>query len=52
MLEQYPDILTVKEVREILFIGKNKAYRLLESGEIKGFKVGRDWRVRKEELLK
>lgn len=52
MLEQYPDILTVKEVREILFIGKNKAYQLLESGEIKGFKVGRDWRVRKEELLK
>ncbi|WP_191440262.1 helix-turn-helix domain-containing protein [Anaerotruncus colihominis] len=52
MLEQYPDILTVKEVREILFIGRNKVYQLLESKELRGVKVGRDWRISKDEILK
>lgn len=51
MLETYSDILTVKEVREILFIGKNLMYDLLESGKLCGFKVGRAWRVSKEEVI-
>lgn len=50
MLDEYPDILTVKEVREILFIGRDKAYRLLKSGELPAVKVGRDWRVSKKTL--
>ena len=51
MLEVYPDVLTAKEVKEILFIGKNKLYELLYSSEIKSIKVGRDWRVLKKDLL-
>lgn len=51
MLDEYPDILTVKEVREILFIGRDKAYHLLQSGEIPAVKVGRDWRITKESLV-
>jgi excisionase family DNA binding protein len=52
MLNTYPEILTVKELREILYIGRNKAYELLERGTIRGFKVGRDWRVSKEEVVR
>lgn len=51
MLDNYPEILTIKEVCEILFIGRNLAYSLLENGNIKGFKVGRSWRIFKSSLL-
>lgn len=55
MFEEYPEILTVKEVRQILFIGKEKAYRMLQSGEIPAVKIGRDWRISRkaiEEIMK
>lgn len=38
-------ILTVEQLCEALFIGKNYAYRLLGSGTIKGFRIGRTWKV-------
>ncbi|MDR0917128.1 MAG: helix-turn-helix domain-containing protein [Oscillospiraceae bacterium] len=50
MFMQYPDVLTISELREILYIGRNKAYALLMSGELRGFKVGRAWRVAKSEV--
>lgn len=52
MFEDYPDILTIQELREILYIGRNRAYALLESGALRGIKVGRSWRVSKDELLR
>lgn len=42
--EQYT-ILTPADVMDILGIGKNAAYDLLNSGKLKGFRVGRSWRV-------
>ena len=39
------DILTVEEIMELLNIGKNTAYSLLESGEIKAFRIGRMWKI-------
>lgn len=45
MLEQYNDILTIEELCEILKIGRNRAYELLESGEIKAFRLGRPWKI-------
>lgn len=43
-LEQYA-ILTPADVMDILGIGKNVAYDLLNSGKLKGFRVGRSWRI-------
>lgn len=40
-----PDIITVDELCEILMIGKNMAYRLLNSGEIRCFKISREWKI-------
>lgn len=51
MLNNYGDILTVYDVAEVLYIGKNRAYELLSSGELKGFKIGRVWKVPKEAVL-
>ena len=39
------DILTVEELMELLNIGKNTAYALLEAGEIKAFRIGRMWKI-------
>ncbi len=51
MLENYPYLLDFMQVQEILRIGRNQLLFRLQSGEIPAFKVGRKWRVRKNELL-
>ena len=35
MLEKYPDVLTPDDVIEILNIGRNKVYEMLNNGTIK-----------------
>lgn len=50
--ESYPPILTTRDVQNLLCIGKNKLYELLGSNELKGFRVGRDWRVTRESVYK
>jgi excisionase family DNA binding protein len=49
--EEYPDILTVKQLCEMLNIGKNLAYDLLGSGAIKSIKIGAIYRVPKVWVL-
>ena len=43
-------LLTPTEVAEYLRISESTVYRLLTAGAIPGVKVGRSWRVRKEDL--
>lgn len=50
MLSDYNDILCVNDVCEVLFIGKNRAYELLNAGLLKGFRIGRSWRIPKKNL--
>lgn len=48
-LEQYT-IFTPLDIMDILGIGKNSAYALLNSGKLRGFRVGRSWRITAEAL--
>ena len=48
--ELFPVLLTPAEVMEILGVGKNTVYRLLNSGTLKGLRLGRSWRVSGNEL--
>ena len=48
-LDQYT-VLTPREIMDILGIGKNSMYDLLSSGQLKGFRVGRSWRVTADAL--
>ena len=41
--ERLPVVLTAAEAMDILGVGKNTMYRLLKSGELEGFRVGRSW---------
>ena len=50
MLNQYEDIMSVTDVSEALFIGKNRSYELLNEGELKGFRIGRVWKIPKESV--
>ncbi len=52
MLQEYPDILTPKEAMEILGIGKNLFYKLLNDGEIPAKRIGNKmWRISKKDLI-
>ena len=51
MFEQYDDILTAEEACEALRIGSNALYELLGSGELKGYRNGRVWRIPRGALL-
>lgn len=50
MLKDYEDILTVSDVAQILYIGKNRVYELLDNGDLKGFRIGRIWKIPKEAI--
>ena len=53
MLEQYGDVLSIGELQQILGIGRNTAYTLLQTGQISAFRVGqKKWRISKASLLR
>lgn len=43
-------ILTIPEVAALLRISEKSVYKLAQSGELPGFKVGNQWRFRRAEL--
>ncbi|MGM1049997.1 MAG: helix-turn-helix domain-containing protein [Bacillota bacterium] len=45
ILHDYPEVITVEDLLDILLIGRNSAYRLLKSGEIKSIKIGHTYRI-------
>lgn len=50
LIEEENEYLTPKEVMNLLYIGKNTFYRLVNSGELPAFRIGKLWRVSTEEL--
>lgn len=39
------DLVTLEEFQNILQIGRTTAYQLLNSGEVKAFRIGRFWKI-------
>ena len=48
--EQINEFLTPREVMELLAIGKNTFYKMVQSGQLPAFRIGRQWRVRRGRL--
>ena len=46
-LKDYPDVLTVLQLAQVLGIGKNAAYALVRAGTVGRLKVGRKYLVPK-----
>ncbi len=51
MFSKYPDVISIKELTIMLNIGKNTAYELLESGELKSIKIGKQYRIPKQFVI-
>ena len=45
-----PVLLTVREVSQLLRVQRPKVYELIKDGAIDGFKVGADWRIRRDSV--
>lgn len=50
VFSNYDEILTVADVCEILYIGRNTAYALLSEGKVRSFQIGRTWRIPRQSL--
>ena len=48
---QLPLILTVKEVAEVLGLGRNTVYELVRQGRIRSIRIGRQIKVPKSALV-
>ena len=44
------DLMTVETLCQKLKVSENTAYQLLKTGQLKGFKVGRMWRIPQNSL--
>lgn len=42
--------LDVKQVQGILDLSERTVFRLIKKGELKGFKVGREWRFEESDI--
>lgn len=45
-----PLLLTVREVTRLLRVQRPKVYELIKDGAIDGFKLGADWRIRRDSV--
>lgn len=50
ILSEYPEVLTVDDVKTILRIGRNKAYNLVKT-EIPHFQLGKIYCIAKSDLI-
>ncbi len=51
MFNEYNDLVTVEELCDMLSIGKNAAYKLLSSGDLKCFRFNRMWKIPKQSVV-
>ncbi len=51
LFKDYPDVVSVEQLSEMLHIGQVVAYQLVRSGAIKSRKVGRRYIITKQNVL-
>lgn len=49
---QLPLILDAEQLAVVLAVSKSQIRRMIADGQLRGVKVGREWRVTKDELIK
>ncbi len=51
IFKDYPDVVSVEQLMEMLQIGQVLAYKLVKSGEIKSRKIGREYKIPKVNVI-
>ena len=49
--DTYSDLITVDELCNMLAIGKNTAYNMLNTKKIKAFRIGRTWKIARQDVI-
>lgn len=44
------EVYTLKEIEDLLQVTRRTLYNWIKDGKLKAFRIGKEWRVRKEEL--
>lgn len=52
MFNDYPDIVSIKQMMIMLNIGRNTAYNLINTNQIKSIKIGRIHKIPKINIIK
>jgi excisionase family DNA binding protein len=47
---EIPEIMTLGDLAEYLHCHRSTVLRLIKHGELKGFRLGTDWRFRREDV--
>ena len=47
----YPEVISIDNLQEILHIGRNAAYSLLKEGKIRTIKVGKKYIIPKKSII-
>lgn len=51
MFTSYPDVVNIRELKDMLDIGITLAYRLVRENRIKSIKVGREYKIPKANII-
>ena len=51
MFKDYPDVITVDDLQNMLHIGRNTAYGMLKDGAIKTIKIGKKYIIPKQSVI-
>ena len=51
MFENYPDVLKVEELMQMLHIGRNRVYELLSTNAIRNIRIGRRYIIPKTGVI-
>ena len=51
IFKDYPDVITVEDLQNMLHIGRNTAYGILKDGAIKTIKVGKKYIIPKQSVI-
>ena len=51
MYEYIPEVMTFKECKELLKVGKNTLLDLIHTVQIQAFKVGSRWKITKQSII-
>ena len=51
IFKDYSDVLTVKGVQKMLGISRHQVYHLIESGKIRGIKLGKSYKIPKVSVI-
>lgn len=45
------DLISIEDLCDMLAIGKNTAYHLLNTNEIQAFRIGRSWKIPHQSVI-